>query len=865
MNKTLRLLSLQVSKHLRCFRLFLLTLLLCSFMQTMAETWTDRNGLTWSFTVNGTEAMDIKFYSGPNSEKIYIYGDPNRSEEEKAADPQLPFVPGAWDAAAMRFSNTEGAHLPTIPDDVYFNLKTLIFDVSDVTEDFDLKVMNGWWSNTYYDHVKWENGLNELQITEIMANECAKAGQGRDLDLMLYSGSMTFNAVYYESSIVSGAMVIPAKVYAGSTELTVTSIGNYAFSGCSGMTSITIPNSVISIGSSAFSGCSGLTSVTIPNSVISIGNFAFSGCSGLTSILIPNSVTSIGDAAFSGCSGLTSITIPNSVISIGNSAFSRCSGLTSVAIPNSVTSIGDYAFSVCSSLTSITIPNSVTSIGNGAFSDCSGLTSITIPNSVTSIGEGAFSYCSGLTSFTIPNSVISIGYAAFAWCSRLTSITIPNSVTSIEEYAFYGCTGLTSINVGSGNTKYDSRDNCNAIIETKSNTLIAGCKNTNIPNSVTSIGYAAFYYCIGLTSITIPNSVTSIGEYAFASCFGLTSITIPNSVTSIGNYAFAWCNGLTSITIPNSVTSIGEWAFASCSGLTSITIPNSVTSIGEGAFSYCSGLKKVHSEIEEPFAIRDNVFWYYDSYNGIYRFTPAKLYVPVGTIAKYEATDGWKNFETIVEPGPETVTVGNTLVAGFSSNKDLDFEPLKSKGVSAWIATGFDKGNVLLGRVYRVSAGEGVYVKADKAGTYQIPETNDEAFYMNMFVGVPNGKTVDMYENFYGETYLTLSLAVSKTTGKPGFFPNTAPKTYGKNKMYLHMPARLLPEYAQTRINDFELGIEFEDDEATGISEAELFENEKMRNGENEKRGEVYNLNGQRLVAPHKGLNIIGGKKVVIK
>ena len=130
--------------------------------------------------------------------KYYIYGDPNRTDEEKAEDPQLPFVPGAWDAAAMRFSSTEGAHLPTIPDEVYFGLKTLIFDVSDVTDNFDLKVMNGWWSNTYYDHVKWVNGLNELPITQTLADECAKGGEGRDLDLMLYSGSMLLKTVYYE-------------------------------------------------------------------------------------------------------------------------------------------------------------------------------------------------------------------------------------------------------------------------------------------------------------------------------------------------------------------------------------------------------------------------------------------------------------------------------------------------------------------------------------------------------------------------------------------------------------------------------------------------------------------------------------------
>ena len=124
--------------------------------------------------------------------KYYIYGDPAKAAEEP------PFSPGAWDAAAMRFSSTEGAHLPTIPDDVYYGLKTLIFDVSDVSADFDLKVMNGWWRNTYYDHVKWVSGTNELQITETMAKECAKGGEGRDLDLMLYSGSMTLKSVYYE-------------------------------------------------------------------------------------------------------------------------------------------------------------------------------------------------------------------------------------------------------------------------------------------------------------------------------------------------------------------------------------------------------------------------------------------------------------------------------------------------------------------------------------------------------------------------------------------------------------------------------------------------------------------------------------------
>ena len=211
-------------------------------------------------------------------------------------------------------------------------------------------------------------------------------------------------------------------------------------------TSVTIPNSVTSIGEEAFCGCTGLTSITIPSNITSIGDYAFCGCTGLTSITIPTSVASIGDYAFSNCTGLTSIDIPNNITSIGGGAFSGCTGLTSITIPNSVTSIGGSAFYGCTGLTSITLPDSIGgAIGSQTFTNCTGLTSITIPKGVTSIGEWAFYGCSGLTFVPIPTGVTSIGNQAFSGCSGLTSVTIPTSVTFIGVQAFAGCSALESV------------------------------------------------------------------------------------------------------------------------------------------------------------------------------------------------------------------------------------------------------------------------------------------------------------------------------------------------------------------------------------------------------------------------------------
>ena len=288
-------------------------------------------------------------------------------------------------------------------------------------------------------------------------------------------------------------------------------------------------------------------------------------------------VSCIRSSAFYGCQALTSITIPNSVKSIEENAFSDCSGLTAIQVES-----GNSYYDSRNNC------NAIIDSNNQLIAGCK---NTIIPNSVTSIGFSAFEY-SGLTSITIPNGVTSIGNYAFRGCSGLTSITIPNSVKSIEENAFSDCSGLTSITVESGNQNFDSRNNCNAIIDSN-NQLILGCKNTIIPNSVKSIGNDAFHGCSGLTSITFPDNLTSIGDWVFYGCYGLTSITIPNSVTTIGAGAFESCFGLTSITFPNNLTSIEKGTFSNCFNLTSITFPENLTSIGEEAFSYCFNLTSI--------------------------------------------------------------------------------------------------------------------------------------------------------------------------------------------------------------------------------------------------------------------------------
>ena len=469
----------------------------------------------------------------------------------------------------------------------------------------------------------------------------------------------------------------------------VNSIGDYAFYGCSRLTSVVIPYSVSTIGFKAFQGCSGLISVDIPSSTAVLGGDAFQDCSNLTSVainsnsIVYNPVTSrfgtqvqeyiLGDSitnirkGFQGCSGLISVNIPNTVTNIGDYAFEDCSNLTSIEIPASVTNIGYKAFSNCSSLASVvwniangscynfgnqvesyTFGENVESIPNGLCSGMNKLTTITLPNSVKSVGDQAFYNCNGLLSVDLSDSLINIGSQAFAGCENLTSISIPNSVLYIGEKAFEGCNSFTAPICYKHDfifmpTSFTGSYTIPDSIVTITSYAFNGCSSLTsliCPNSVKTIESYAFTNCSNLLSMSLSDSVSTIGEYAFAGCGSLVSIDIPNSVKSLGAYTFANCTNLNSVILSDSITSINGYTFYGCGNLTAISIPQSITSIGDRAFWDCKKIASITCLPITPPELGTDVFYQVK--------TSIPVYVPVESLQTYRQADKWKKFTNIL-------------------------------------------------------------------------------------------------------------------------------------------------------------------------------------------------------------------------
>lgn len=418
--------------------------------------------------------------------------------------------------------------------------------------------------------------------------------------------------------------------------------GGCVFSGCSSLESVTIPSGMKEISLGTFENCSSLTSVSIPSGVTKLGDCAFIGCSSLSDISLPDAMTEMGLNVFCGCSSLTQVTLPDGITEIPFGTFRNCVKLADIQFSDELTSIGNFVFDGCTSLTQIDIPEGVTSLGTNVFYHCTGLNSIKlpstlesigkkafvgtsleslkIPENVSSIGEGLFNglddyeddsytkikrivvdeqnttydsrdncnaiietatdtllYGSNSTNI-IPEGIKVIGKYSFSGCKDLESIEIPSTVNDVEGHIFAKCSNLSKITVSPDNRTYDSRGDCNGIIETSSNILVSGCKATVIPAEVSEIQISAFSGCDGLLAIELPSAMREIKDMTFLGCTGLTSVRIPSGVTSIGISAFSRCKNLRSVYIPASVEKFGEFAnessnvFAGCSELVIYTV-----------------------------------------------------------------------------------------------------------------------------------------------------------------------------------------------------------------------------------------------------------------------------------------------------
>lgn len=435
----------------------------------------------------------------------------------------------------------------------------------------------------------------------------------------------------------------------------VTKLGNYTFTGCTALSDISLSKSLMSIGTGAFQRCEMLQTIHLPEGLKEVGGSAFYDCKGLTNISFPSAVTKIEGSTFCGCSALVSVDLPMDLTYIGSYAFAGCSSLASIVIPDKTKEVREGAFNLCTSLESLVIGDSVMYLYNSAFNGCSELKTVTMGASLRETST-AFSRCGkiteliypegcettidtgiiSLTSVSLPSTLKTIGYRSFCNCTQLTEVNIPSTVTSIEEQAFIGCSRITSFDLPQTLTFIGKSafNGCNSLT------------SLSIPNSVTTIESGAFSGCRGLTDISLPCGLTSIEEQLFYRCENLESLVLPDSVKSIGWLAFNECKKLVSINIPNTVTKIGKQAFYSCYALQSITIPAGVTFIGEQAFSGCSNLKSVTNMSKIPQDIAYSTFSTYGT-----------LHVIMGCKDVYKGTAVWNMFnivDDVDDPGQVT-------------------------------------------------------------------------------------------------------------------------------------------------------------------------------------------------------------------
>ena len=721
----------------------------------------------------------------------------------------------------------------------------------------------------------------------------------------VFTAEVTYGGTEYE-----GNVVIPSTITVEDVVYTVNSIGENAFKGCSKLTQVTIPTTITTFGKSAFYDCSNLGMVIVNwtdvNSIPVLADNVFNFSWPQPSLKVEKETADyyrnndtygrgwwnnfdVTDAAY--YNGLFyDLYIEDSQYKASVIRNNSYRSLTEVVIPATitvenqeykVTRIGNQVFYDCQNLTSVTIYEGIKEIGWDAFSWCTGLTTIQLPNSLTAIWGGAFYNCQNLTSVNIPEGATTIGNVAFLG-TGLTEITIPSSVTSIEGNPFENCKALATIVVENGNTVYDSRNNCNAIVETASNTIITACKNTAIPTSIKHIGDNAYWGCL-LTAINIPEGVESIGYHAFMDCSNLETVVIPSTVTSIGQRAFSGCDNLTSLNV------------------------------------------KVVNPVELP--LEEESYWHWDDnlqqdveviiYHEVFSdaaYANATLSVPAASIAAYNDADYWKKFNIVVLPNffatnAEGITTSKLLSSGESvalldtyksivvemdiedmneisytrtfnntewqalylpfemnySNWSEDFEVARINDVHQFDDD--DDGTIdrTLLEVIKLKDGSKTaantpyVIKAKSVGEKTITVSNTK-----LYETVENVFSVSSWQTLYtfGTTYSTVSASV---LSEPGYLVlgngslhpmNATSSDLSSFRWYLKVTDR--DGNPKSQVNEVKLYVMGEDDDETNIGE--------ISNSSNIQDAEVFDLSGRRLEkASGKGLYIINSKKVMVK
>lgn len=521
----------------------------------------------------------------------------------------------------------------------------------------------------------------------------------------------------------------------------VTSIGAGAFQACEKLTKVVMSPSLTHIDNHAFFDCISLKSVNIPDKVVTIKFFAFYNCKELKEVTIGSSVESIEGEVFNYCDKLERIIVKatNPPVCGKNYAFNTVDKETCrLVVPRESADLYKTAFEwkdfvnvetlagmgKCGDnldwvlydtgelvitgdgamydyvyedkrakwdnelVKTVRIEGAVTNIGDHAFDECSNMTDIKMPNTITKIGSIAFSSCYALTDMSLPNTVTTLGSWAYSHCRSLTKVYIPKSLTDIGNWALIGCENVTSMEVEQGNPVFDSRDNCNAIIMTATNTLVAGSQNTVIPNTVTSIGGSAFYDCANLTNITIPTSVTTIEQAAFYRCRKLREVEIPDMVTTIGEAAFTLCQGLVSVKIPDNVVSLGKEAFEYCHDIKTLVLGSSLADIGDNAFHNCYKLKEITVKATTPPTCGTK-----GVFTGVNKDV-CELIVPSASVDLYKAAFEWKDFKNIilgtddlVADGGISVLVSGHTISVLGADTDAEVEVYGISGMAVYCGT----------------------------------------------------------------------------------------------------------------------------------------------------------------------------------